>query len=79
MVAINRSESLLGGRYEMAEMTITARPAWQARDAHFRVIRDRHLRELFAKNPKRGERMDAEAAGIIWIIRRTASPTRRCG
>ena len=45
-------------------MTITARPAWQALEAHFRVIRDRHLRELFAKNPKRGERMRAEAAGI---------------
>jgi len=47
-----------------AEMTITAHPAWQALEAHYRVIRDRHLRELFADDLKRGERMQAEAAGI---------------
>ena len=45
-------------------MTITAHPAWQALEAHHRVIRDRHLRELFAEDPKRGERMQAKAAGI---------------
>jgi len=45
-------------------MTITAHPAWQALAAHHRVIRDRHLRELFAGDPKRGEWMQAEAAGI---------------
>lgn len=45
-------------------MTITAHPAWQALEAHHRVIRDTHLRELFADDPKRGERMQAEAAGI---------------
>ena len=28
------------------------------------MIRDRHLRELFADDPKRGERMQAEATGI---------------
>src|SRR4051794_17315099 len=53
-----------GGRYEGKEMTITAHPAWQALAAHHRVIRDRHLRELFADDPKRGEWMQAEAAGI---------------
>jgi glucose-6-phosphate isomerase len=45
-------------------MSITADPAWLALEAHHRVIRDRHLRELFAEDPKRGERMQAEAAGI---------------
>ena len=63
-VAINRPESPSGERYEEAEMTITAHPAWQALEDHHRGIRDRHLRELFAEDPKRGERMCAEAAGI---------------
>jgi glucose-6-phosphate isomerase len=45
-------------------MTITAHPAWRALEAHHRVIRDKHLRELFADDPQRGERMQAEAAGV---------------
>ena len=63
-MGINRPESPSGGRYERAEMTITAHPAWQALEAHYHVIRDRHLRELFAEDPRRGERMTAEATGI---------------
>jgi glucose-6-phosphate isomerase len=39
-------------------------PAWRALDAHHRAIRDVHLRELFADDPRRGEEMTAEAAGI---------------
>src|SRR3954447_17317226 len=50
--------------HERKEMTITAHPAWQALETHHRVIRDRHLRDLFAEDPKRGERMQAEAVGI---------------
>src|SRR6185312_15020916 len=45
-------------------MTIAAHPAWRALEAHHRAIRDRHLRELFAEDPRRGERMQTEAAGI---------------
>jgi glucose-6-phosphate isomerase len=43
---------------------LTARPAWQALDAHHRQVRDMHLRQLFADDPTRGERMTAEAAGL---------------
>jgi glucose-6-phosphate isomerase len=38
--------------------------AWQALERHFEAIRDRHLRDLFATDPERGERLVAEAAGL---------------
>jgi glucose-6-phosphate isomerase len=38
--------------------------AWQALLAHHRAIAGRHLRELFAGDPGRGERLSLEAAGI---------------
>ena len=40
------------------------RPAWKALEAHNKKIRDLHLRQLFADDPERGERMKAEASGI---------------
>jgi glucose-6-phosphate isomerase len=43
---------------------LTRRPAWQALEAHYREVRGLHLRQLFADDPKRGERLTAEAAGI---------------
>jgi len=43
---------------------LTARPAWQALDAHHRQVREVHLRQLFADDPTRGERMTAEAVGL---------------
>ena len=43
---------------------LTARPAWQALDAHHRRVREVHLRKLFADDPTRGERMTAEAVGL---------------
>src|SRR5256885_11954402 len=39
-------------------------PAWQALEAHFRAIKDVHLRTLFADDPTRGERLTAEAVGF---------------
>jgi glucose-6-phosphate isomerase len=38
--------------------------AWAALDAHARTMHDVTLRELFARDPDRGERLTAEAAGI---------------
>src|ERR1700735_3739061 len=38
--------------------------AWNALAAHHRQIKGVHMRELFAKDPKRGERFAVEAAGI---------------
>jgi glucose-6-phosphate isomerase len=45
--------------------SLTARPAWKALVAHHKKIRDVHLRQLFADDPKRGERLTAEAAGVF--------------
>jgi glucose-6-phosphate isomerase len=40
------------------------RKAWQALERHYTEISGRHLRELFAEDPGRGERLTAEAVGI---------------
>ena len=40
------------------------RPAWKALEQHHSEIAGRHLRELFAEDPGRGERLSAEAAGL---------------
>ncbi len=44
---------------------LTGRRAWQALGRHFAATRSLHLRDLFAGDPGRGERMTAEAAGIF--------------
>jgi glucose-6-phosphate isomerase len=38
--------------------------AWQALESHYRLIGEQHLRELFAGDPARGERMSVAGAGI---------------
>ena len=43
---------------------LRARPAWRALQAHHAQLAARHLRELFAEDPGRGERFALEAAGI---------------
>jgi glucose-6-phosphate isomerase len=40
------------------------RPAWKALEDHYRSIQKTHLRNLFADDPKRGERLTVEALGI---------------
>jgi glucose-6-phosphate isomerase len=40
------------------------RKAWQALERHHAEIGDRHLREIFAQDPGRGERLTAEAPGL---------------
>jgi glucose-6-phosphate isomerase len=39
-------------------------PAWGELEAHFEQLRDAHLRDLFAADPERGERLVAEGAGL---------------
>ena len=51
-------------------MTPTIKPltklkTWKALTAHYQSVRKLHLRELFTADPKRGERMTAEAAGLF--------------
>jgi len=43
---------------------LTALPAWKALAEHYQQMRQRHLRQLFADDPRRGERLTAEAAGL---------------
>jgi glucose-6-phosphate isomerase len=50
----------------VAELTapLRSRPEWKALAAHHEAVRHVHLRDLFAKDPARGERLTAEAAGL---------------
>ena len=45
---------------------VTQCAAWKALEAHYAKIAESHLRKLFSDNPKRGERMVAEAVGIYF-------------
>ena len=40
------------------------RPAWAQLEAHFQQLKSLHLKQLFAQDPKRGEKFALEAAGI---------------
>jgi glucose-6-phosphate isomerase len=40
------------------------RTAWKALHIHYKKVKDLHLRELFASDPARGERMTAEGADL---------------
>jgi len=44
---------------------LTKRKSWKALQSHYKKIRELHLRDLFAGDPKRGERMTTEAAGLF--------------
>jgi glucose-6-phosphate isomerase len=38
--------------------------AWKALEVHYAAVKALHLRQLFADDPNRGERMNAEGAGV---------------
>ena len=42
------------------------RQAWKELGSHFKKVRESHLRQLFAKDPKRGARFTAEALGLYF-------------
>jgi glucose-6-phosphate isomerase len=46
--------------------TLTQRPAWQALERHYRKIKEVHLRQLFATDPQRGERLAMDDIGIYF-------------
>ena len=48
----------------MSHADLTARPQWQALKQHFVQLGPQHLRELFAADPHRGERLVVEAVGL---------------
>jgi glucose-6-phosphate isomerase len=49
----------------MAVAPLPERKAWQELNRHYDDIAGQHLRELFAADPGRGERLTAEATGIF--------------
>jgi len=65
--------------------SLSRRPQWRALQRHAEQQRRHHLRELFAADPARGERLHAEAAGLyldyskqrvtdetLWLLRELA-------
>jgi glucose-6-phosphate isomerase len=46
--------------------SLTQRPAWKALEAHYQQVKGLHLRRIFADDPKRGERLTLDAAGIYF-------------
>jgi glucose-6-phosphate isomerase len=46
-------------------LPLASRPAWKALEAHYKKVRGLHLRALFADDATRGERLNAEGAGIF--------------
>ncbi len=61
-------------------LTLTERPAWKALAAHHATIGTVHLRQLFAQDPRRGERLAAEGAGLYldYSKNRITDETLRC-
>jgi glucose-6-phosphate isomerase len=56
----------MAARSEIPRADSTSRQgAWRALEDHYGTMRRRHLRDLFADDPTRGERMTAEAAGVF--------------
>jgi glucose-6-phosphate isomerase len=49
-----------------ATTALTQRPAWRALQQHHAEMRDVHLRDLFADDPARGERLTVEAVGLYF-------------
>jgi len=45
--------------------SLTRRPAYKALAAHYKTMREPYLRQLFAHDPKRGERFTAQAVGLF--------------
>jgi glucose-6-phosphate isomerase len=48
----------------MSRVPLNERREWQALEEHYQQTRHLHLRDLFATDPTRGERLTAEAAGL---------------
>ena len=48
----------------MPTIPLRQRPSWKALEQHYAEIGGMHLRDLFAADPGRGERLTAEAAGL---------------
>jgi glucose-6-phosphate isomerase len=52
------------GKQSLSVPPLRKRPAWAALERHYEAIKDVHLRQLFAEDHKRGDKLAVEAAGI---------------
>ena len=50
---------------ESTRLPLNERPTWKALATHSEEIKEKHLRELFAQDPGRGQRFTVEADGIF--------------
>ena len=48
----------------MSVAALRQSPAWDALQQHYQVMKGLHLRQLFAEDPRRGQRLTVEAEGI---------------
>jgi glucose-6-phosphate isomerase len=46
------------------QLAVKKLQSWKALESHYKKVSKLHLRELFGKDPERGERMTAEAIGL---------------
>jgi glucose-6-phosphate isomerase len=46
--------------------SLTELPAWKALHAHYQSLREVHLRDLFAQDPQRGERLVVDEVGLYF-------------
>jgi glucose-6-phosphate isomerase len=53
-----------GSEQSMTVPTLRTLPAWGALQRHYQGVKTLHLRQLFADDPGRGERLALEAAGL---------------
>jgi glucose-6-phosphate isomerase len=49
----------------MSVQPLRQRPAWKSLERHYEALRNQHLRQLFADDAKRGERLTLEAVGVF--------------
>jgi glucose-6-phosphate isomerase len=66
MVAVVQSKrsSEQVGKQSTSVPALRKRPAWAALEQHYQTMKDVHLRQLFAEDRKRGDRLAVEASGI---------------
>jgi glucose-6-phosphate isomerase len=69
MIAAERSTMMAGHAATVTATQgvtgLTKRKAWKSLQAHYKKVHELHLRDLFADDPQRGERMTAEAVGLF--------------
>src|SRR5215475_11324972 len=52
------------GGMKSVTKSLTRRPAWKALATHYKEIGNYHLRDLFADDAQRGQRLTVEAVGV---------------